>query len=105
MMATAAMFKAAKEVSDPVLAEKLSCLAYWTVDLVLPYKTMEHPFETCGNPRFCTQYNNSETGENIGPILSGTSTWLTLTLMSALGIEQKVNGIELNPILKTSRRK
>lgn len=105
MMATAAMFKAAKEVSDPVLAEKLSCLAYWTVDLVLPYKTMEHPFETCGNPRFCTQYNNSETGENIGPILSGTSTWLTLTLMSALGIEQKVNGIELNPILKNKQEK
>ena len=105
MMATAAMFKAAKEVTNPVLAEKLSRLAYWTVDLVLPYKTMEHPFETCGNPRFCTQYNNSETGENIGPILSGTSTWLTLTLISALGIEHKVNGIEINPILETKEEK
>ena len=30
MMATAAMFKAAKRSNNPVLAEKLSRLAYWT---------------------------------------------------------------------------
>lgn len=105
MMATAAMFKAAKEVNSPILAEKLSSLAYWMIDLVVPYKTMEHPFETCGNPRFCTQYNNSETGENIGPILSGTSTWLTLTLMSAFGIEYTTKGIEISPILRKKQEK
>ncbi len=100
MMATAAMFKAAKQVTDKSLAERLTNLAYWMIDLVLPYKTMAAPFVTCGNPRFCTQYNNSETGENIGPMLSGTSTWLTLTLLSAFGIEYTRQGIEINPVLK-----
>lgn len=100
MMATVAMFKAAKQVPDLSLAEKLTRLAYWMLELVLPYKTMVNPFVTCGNPRFCTQYNNSETGENIGPMLSGTSTWLTLSLLSALGIEYTRRGIEINPLLQ-----
>ncbi len=104
MMATAAMFKAAKEVEDRALAARLSALAYWMVDLVLPFKTMENPFVTCGNPRFCTQYNNSETGENIGPMLSGTSTWLTLTMMSALGIEHTRRGIVLEPLLREAQK-
>ncbi|MCX7774126.1 MAG: glycosyl transferase, partial [Clostridia bacterium] len=46
------------------------------------------------------QYNNSETGENIGPMLSGTSTWLILTLMSAYGIEYTRQGIRFDPILR-----
>ena len=100
MMAAAAMFKAAKEVGSLQLAERLACLAYWTVDTALPYKTMENPFVSCGNPRFCTQYNNSETGENTGPMLSGTSTWMTLALMSALGIEYSEKGLIINPILR-----
>ena len=100
MMATVAMFKAAKVVNSKELASRLSKLAYWAIDTVLPYKTMENPFVTCGNPRFCTQYNNSETGENIGPMLSGTATWLNLALMSAFGIEYQVDGMILNPILK-----
>lgn len=100
MMATTAMFKAAKQVKDLILAEKISRLAYWMIDLVLPYKTMEDPFTICGNPRFCTQYNNSETGENIGPMLSGTSTWLILSLLAAFGIEYTSRGIELSPILR-----
>ena len=100
MMAAAAMFKAAKKVKSKELASKLSTTAYWTIDTVLPYKTMESPFVTCGNPRFCTQYNNSETGENIGPMLSGTATWLNLALMSAFGIEYQANGMVLDPILR-----
>ncbi len=100
MMATAAMFKAAKQVTNHALAEKLTRLAYWMIDLVLPYKTMDNPFAICGNPRFCTQYNNSETGENIGPMLSGTSTWLILSLLAAFGIEYTSRGIEINPILR-----
>lgn len=100
MMATTAMFKAAKQIKDLILAEKISRLAYWMIDLVLPYKTMDNPFTICGNPRFCTQYNNSETGENIGPMLSGTSTWLILSLLAAFGIEYTSRGIELNPILR-----
>lgn len=100
MMAAAAMFKAAKEVSSLQLAERLSRLAYWIVDATLPYKTLENPYVSCGNPRFCTQYNNSETGENTGPMLSGTSTWMTLALMSALGIEYSEKGLIINPILR-----
>lgn len=100
MMATAAMFKAAKEVENRELAKRLAALAYRTIDKTLPYHTLENPYELCGNPRLCTQYNNSETGENIGPELSGTSTWLTLTLLNAFGINFTQNGIELDPILK-----
>lgn len=104
MMATFAMFKAAKEVKNKALAEKLNDMGYWMVDLVLPYKTMEAPFDKCGNPRFCTQYNNSETGENIGPMLSGTSTWLILTLMNAFGVEYTRQGIKLNPIMRKEEK-
>ncbi|CAH1196680.1 hypothetical protein PAECIP111892_02298 [Paenibacillus auburnensis] len=100
MMAAAAMFKGAKEVSDAGLAAELGRFGYWLLDRIMPFKTMEDPFAICGNPRFCTQYNNSETGENIGPMLSGTSTWLTLSLMEALGIEYTAQGIKLNPILR-----
>lgn len=100
MMAAAAMFKGAKEVSDAKLAAELGRFGYWLLDRIMPFKTMEDPFAICGNPRFCTQYNNSETGENIGPMLSGTSTWLTLSLMEALGIEYTAQGIALNPILR-----
>lgn len=105
MMATSAMLKAAKTVKNRELAARLSRLAYWMVDLTLPYKTMNSPYATCGNPRFCTQYNNSQTGENIGPILSGTSTWLTLTLMSAIGIEFVPGGLKLDPILREQEQK
>jgi len=65
---------------------------------------MKHPYETCGNPRFCTQYNNSDTGENIGPTLSGTSTWLTLSLFDAFGVEYTARGIEINPILAEEQK-
>jgi cellobiose phosphorylase len=104
MMATSAMFKAAKEVKRRELAIRLSRLAYWMVDLVLPYKTLQNPYVTCGNPRFCTQYNNSETGENIGPMLSGTSTWLILTFLSAFGVEYTRQGILCDPILKEEEK-
>ena len=55
MMATAAMFKAAKTVKDAELARELCELAYWMLDRVLPYKTLANPYVTKGNPRFCTQ--------------------------------------------------
>ncbi|WP_191089469.1 GH36-type glycosyl hydrolase domain-containing protein [Paenibacillus spiritus] len=99
MMAAAAMFKGAKEVQDPALAARLGQSGHWLMDRVFPFRTMDDPFAVCGNPRFCTQYNNSETGENIGPMLSGTSTWLTLSLMAALGLEYKADGLALDPVL------
>lgn len=100
MMATAAMIEAARKVESKALAARLSELAYWMVERVLPYKTLENPFEVCGNPRWCTQYNNSQTGENIGPTLSGTSTWLAITLFEMLGIKYEKDALVLEPVLK-----
>lgn len=100
MMAVAAMLKAAKQVKNRELARDLRDLAYATIDLVLPFRTMQDPYVLCGNPRFCTQYNNSETGENIGPLLSGTSTWLWLSLISAYGLHVTSKGILLDPMLR-----
>ena len=56
-----------------------------------------------GNPRFCTQYNNSETGENIGPILSGTASWLTLALFEVCGLNFAGDRLELDPIVNRPR--
>jgi cellobiose phosphorylase len=103
MMAVVAMFKAAKTVQSKELANRLAEIAYWMIDLTLPYKTMENPFVLCGNPRFCTQYNNSETGENIGPMLSGTASWLTLALFSALGVEFYYGKLHIDPILRMNQ--
>ena len=100
MMAAAAMLQAAKTVQSTELAERLTRTAYWVIDCILPYRTLSSPFETCGNPRFCTQYNNSETGENIGPTLSGTSTWLLLCLFTGLGIDFSSECLSLDPILR-----
>ena len=99
MMATVAALRKAKTVSDPLLAERLRDMAYFMINKTLPFKTMEDPFTLKGNPRFCTQYNNSETGENIGPILSGTASWLTLALYEACGFDINGNTITLSPIL------
>ena len=100
MMAASAFFKASKTVSDAELAKDLADMAFFAMDTVYPYKTMEHPYFTKGNPRFCTQYNNSITGENIGPMLSGTASWLNLTLMEMLGMEYQGENIAFSPILE-----
>ena len=100
MMAASAFFKASKTVSDEVLAKDLADMAFFAMDTVYPFKTMEHPYFTKGNPRFCTQYNNSITGENIGPMLSGTASWLNLTLMEMLGMEYQGDNIAFSPILE-----
>ena len=52
MMATAAMFKAAKKVKDKELAARLANLGYWMVDLVLPFRTMNDPFVICETREF-----------------------------------------------------
>ncbi len=104
MMMAYSMLKAAKIVNDRKLAEHLTELAYWMIDIVLPYKTMKNPYITAGNPRFCTQYINSETGEHIGPLLSGTATWLNLCLIFAFGIDLKMMKIYFDPILKLDEK-
>ena len=75
------------------------------LERVLPYKTLKNPFVLKGNPRFCTQYNNSQTNENIGPMVSGTASWLTLTLFEMFGLNVTTEGIELNPLLLKSMDK
>lgn len=100
MMLTAALVKAAKEVSDNTLAREMAKLAYFMVDLTIPYKNLEDPFKLGGNPRICTQYINTDSGENIGPLLSGTATWLNLTITTLAGIEYVKDGISFSPILR-----
>jgi len=104
MMAASAMLKAAKTVENAGLAERLTETAYWVIDCILPYHTLKNPFEVCGNPRLCTQYNNSQTGENIGPTLSGTSTWLLLSLFIGFGVEFTSDALIIEPVLRISDR-
>ena len=99
MMATSAMLQAAKTVKNEDLAQELIELCEYMLNRVLPYKTLENPFILKGNPRFCTQYNNSQTNENIGPMVSGTASWLTLTIFEMFGLKCTTEGIELNPML------
>lgn len=99
MMATVAALKAAKTVKDTSLAKRLADLAFYMMEKTLPYRTINTPYETKGNPRFCTQYNNSETGENIGPILSGTASWLTLAIFEMFGFVQKDGMLCFSPVL------
>ncbi len=104
MMAVSAMLDAAKSVKDRALAEELASEAWRMIDIVYPGRSMTDPFTLAGNPRFCTQYNNSETGENIGPLVSGTATWFILGLLKAYGIELTDSGLAIDPILPLSER-
>lgn len=100
MMATVASLKAAKTVKDETLAKRLAELAWFMIDRTLPYTAMDDPFRLKGNPRFCTQYNNSETGEHIGPMLSGTASWLTLAVYEFLGLGENADSIPALPVLR-----
>ncbi len=100
MMATVASLKAAKIVADPALAARLSELAYFMMDRTYPYKAVENPYVIKGNPRFCTQYNNSQTGENIAPLLSGTASWLTLATYETTGANVGRQTVTFDPVLR-----
>ncbi len=104
MMATVASLKAAKTVSSPELASRLSELAYFMMDRTYPYKAQENPYVLKGNPRFCTQYNNSQTGENIAPLLSGTASWLTLATYETTGAGVGREKVAFNPILRPGQK-
>ena len=105
MMACSAMLKAAKTVKDEALAKRLAETAYWIIDMIVPFRTLKAPFTVCGNPRWCTQYNNSDSGENIGPTLSGTSTWLLLSLFQCFGVEFTSDFLKCEPILRENETK
>jgi len=99
MMAAFAMIKAAREVRSAALAKNLADLAWQVLECAAPYHTLEDPYRRAGNPRFCTQYTNPVTGEHIGPLLSGTATWMWLTWRSALGIFFDQGRIAVDPLL------
>jgi len=99
MMAVVSMLKQAKIVKKQVVRNRLLDNAFYMLDLVLPYKTLANPYILKGNPRFCTQYNNSQSQENIGPILSGTASWLTLAIYEIVGLEFEKDQIKLSPSL------
>jgi Cellobiose phosphorylase len=100
MMATVASLQAAKKVKDQSLSKKLLETAFFMISRTVPYASMDRPFTLKGNPRFCTQYNNSETGENIGPMLSGTASWLTLAVYEYFGVNVSQRKMKLEPVLR-----
>lgn len=99
MMSLKAFLCWEKEEKDPILLSGIGEDIDHILSVTLPYKTLEHPEKTKGNPRFCTQYNNSLTEENIGPVLSGTATWLTLCLVDMLGLAFVPGGFRLSPLV------
>jgi len=99
MMFAVALLKKAKDVKNKEIKEHMLDDAFYMINLVLPYKTLENPYALKGNPRFCTQYNNSISFENIGPILSGTATWLTLAIYEIIGVRFKEQSLVINPVL------
>jgi len=103
MMAATASLQAAKAVASEALAARLLDLAFFMLEKAAPYATLEDPFVRKGNPRFCTQYNNSETGENIGPMLSGTASWLTLAVYEYLGVSVGHETLSFAPVLPAGR--
>jgi cellobiose phosphorylase len=103
MMFARALLKAAKGSYSEALKEKMVDDAYFMLHLVYPYHCYENPYRYKGNPRFCTQYNNPLTEENIGPILSGTATWLTLSLWEAAGLKKTPEGLIFEPILEKAQ--
>ncbi len=105
MMATVASLKAAKLVKSEALAKRLADLAFFMIDRTVPYGTLKDPFVLKGNPRFCTQYNNSETRENIGPMLSGTASWLNLAVYEFLGLDVSRDTIAVSPVMLPGRKR
>ena len=81
MMFVVSLLKASKFVKDESLKKTLLEDADYMLNIVYPYNVLKDPYKFKGNPRFCTQYVNSMSEEHIGPILSGTSTWLLLALL------------------------
>ncbi len=83
MMFTRALMMGSKEVKDESLKALMIDDAKYMLNIVFPFNVYKDIYKIKGNPRFCTQYVNSMTGEHIGPILSGTAPWLLLTLLES----------------------
>ena len=84
MMFARAMLKGTKNIKNEALKQNMIDDAKFMLDIVYPFNAYKDLYTFKGNPRFCTQYVNSVSCEHIGPILSGTSTWLLLTLLEEI---------------------
>lgn len=105
MMFAVSCLRQYKKVKSPSLKERLLDDAYFMLDLVFPYNVLKNLTVMKGNPRFCTQYNNSQTEENIGPMLSGTASWLTLAIFEILGIDSNNLSLTLDAALRKEEEK
>ncbi len=99
MMFVESLFLAAKRVKDESLKETLLDDAYFMLEVAFPYYTLNAPYLYKGNPRFCTQYANPYSLESVGPILSGTATWMLISLKESLGISFLNPKEEVCPLL------
>lgn len=99
MMFAYACLSAARNPALGDFAPKLYDDAFRMLNLVYPYATLANPLLYKGNPRFCTQYTNSSSEESVGPILSGTATWLSLCIVSFSGLLLEKEGFRLAPLL------
>ena len=81
MMFSRALLIASKKVKDKELKKTLLDDAHYMMNIVYPFNVLKDPYLYKGNPRLCTQYVNSLTNEHIGPVLSGTATWLLLAIL------------------------
>nr|BAA22081.1 cellodextrin phosphorylase [Acetivibrio thermocellus] len=99
MMAVVALIKAAKKVKDNELAKEMARIAYFMIDLVLPYKTeiRSRLQEIQGYALNISILTQEKILTFVEP---GTATWLNLNLISLAGIEYTRDGISFNPILR-----
>ena len=86
MMFVESLFVAAKKVKDIKLKERLLDDAFFMLEQTYPYRSLLSPYIKKGNPRFCTQYANPYSKEDVGPMLSGTATWMIICIKEMLGI-------------------
>ena len=99
MMFVESLLVGAKRVSSPSLKEEMLDDAYFMMKKAYPYVDMFDPYIKKGNPRFCTQYANPYTKEDVGPILSGTATWLLLAIKESVGIPFLSDKNKMEPLL------
>lgn len=99
MMFVESLLVGAKRVSSESLKEKMLNDAYFMMSKAYPYEDIFDPYIKKGSPRFCTQYANPYTKEDVGPILSGTATWLLLSIKESVGVPFLSNKKKMLPLL------
>lgn len=99
MMLVVALLKRSKGIRDAELKKTMLDDAFFMFGKALPYNVLKDPFVSKGNPRFCTQYVNPITKEHIGPMLSGTATWVALALYEMMGVSIEGDTLTVSPVM------